>query len=260
MTANLETFVVRARRVAAHSLASDDKLINSLQSGETKFLIPSDGGDATIIVEVPPEEQMESLAARVRPVILESEDTYYAKALEAIGYLGGELNPEAVRVRRVLKKAWRDIDDKAVGVRGYSMQKRDSDGEYAASDNLLAWAWFYGDVVHASSERLALTDGFEVFDRYRAACMLVARITFLTLRTCDLVRALCEEGVLELSPRVFEVEVTVTETRKERPGQVRYAPVGTAEPAGIDEPFGPKWQTFTADDAAKVHEARKGET
>lgn len=80
MTANLETFVVRARRVVAHSLASDDKLINSLQSGETKFLIPSDGGDATIIVEVPPEEQMESLAARVRPVILESEDTYYAKA------------------------------------------------------------------------------------------------------------------------------------------------------------------------------------
>jgi hypothetical protein len=90
--------------------------------------------------------------------------------------------------------------------------------------------------------------------------MLVARITFLTLRTCDLVRALCEEGVLELSPRVFEVEVTVTETGKERPGQVMYAPVGTAEPAGIDEPFGPKWQSFTADDAAKVHEAGKGET
>jgi hypothetical protein len=80
MTANLEAFFVRARRVAAHSVACDDKLINSLQSGETKFLIPSDGGDATIIVEVPPEEQMESLAARVRPVILESEDTYYAKA------------------------------------------------------------------------------------------------------------------------------------------------------------------------------------
>jgi hypothetical protein len=90
--------------------------------------------------------------------------------------------------------------------------------------------------------------------------MLVARITFLTLRTCDLVRALCEEGVLELSPRVFKVEVTVTDTRKERPGQVMYAPVGTTEPAGIDEPFGPKWQTFTADDAAKAHEATKGET
>lgn len=80
--------------------------------------------------------------------------------------------------------------------------------------------WFYGDVVHADVERLALTDGFDVCDRYRAACMVVADIAYLNAATLDLTQGLVSEGVIELDAMAFEVDVVAGETRREMKGRV----------------------------------------
>lgn len=242
---NLELFVVRARRVKAHSL-SDLARLEGLRNGAMTLRVA--GTEQTIVIELPSEEQMESLAARVRPVILEGELTYWGNALEAIGFLARDLNPRAAEVRRNLKQGWKQIDDKATDIRGYMMQVRNADGEqFEASDNVLAWAWFYGDVVHASPERLALTKGFDVFDRYRAACALVAEIAFHTLATLNLIEGLVQEGALGLSPAIFDTEVTVTETLREVAVTAYSAPVGTPIPTDIDAPLGPGWSVLGTD-------------
>lgn len=184
-------------------------------------------------------------------MIPEREDTFHSKALEAIGFLGaGRLPPRAVEVLKSLKEAWKRADDKQVDVRGYLMQVGRPDGSSAeASDSVLAWGWFYGDVVHADVERLALTDGFDVFDRYRAACMVVTDIAYLTAATLDLIQGLVSEGVIELDARVFEVEVVAGETRREMKGRVYTADVGTAAPSAIDEPFGDGWSVLGSDES-----------
>jgi hypothetical protein len=250
---NLEGFGVRARRVQAHSLSNLARL-EDLRSGAMTVRVV--GTEQTIVIDLPPEEQMESLAARVRPVILKSEPTYWGKALEAIGFLAHNLNPRAVEVRKTLRQGWKRIDDKATDVRGYTVQMRDADGErFEASDNLLAWAWFYGDVVHASAERLALTKGFDVFDRYRAACTLVAEIAFLTLATLSLIEGLVQERALDLDPTIFDTEVTVTETRREVAATVYTAPVGTPIPTDIDAPLRSDWLAFGTDPQATEGES-----
>lgn len=119
---NLELFVVRARRVKAHSLSNIERLQKLRQGSMTLGISET---EQYVIIDLPPEEQVESLAARVRPTILEEEDTYWAKALEAIGYLGPNANTRAKDVRKNLKNGWKDINDKAAGIRGYGMYLKD---------------------------------------------------------------------------------------------------------------------------------------
>lgn len=236
---NLALFIIRARRVGAHSLA-DLRLLEDLRT--SSLTVAGTGANQILIIDLPPEEQMESLAARVRPVLLASESTHWRKALEAIGFLAPQLNPRARHVLGTLKKSWNLIDDKGMDARGYSVQSRDADGQKReASDNALAWAWFYGDVVHADVERLAVVDGFDIFERYRAACAFVAEAAFLTLATLNLIEGLSQEGALAVDRGAFTVEVTVTETRRERPVTVHTAPVGTPLPRDIDGTLGPSW-------------------
>lgn len=240
---------MRARRARAHSLGGDLQRLRSIREGTITVMVAGD--EQTMVLDLPPEEQMESLAARVRPVILEREDTFHSKALEAIGFLGvGRLPPRAVEVLTSLREAWKCADDKQVDVRGYLMQVRRPDGSSAeASDRVLAWGWFYGDVVHADVERLALTDGFDVFYRYRAACLVVADIAYRTAATLDLIQELVSEGVIELDVTTFEVEVVAGETRREMKGRVYTADVGTTALSAIDEPLGDRWSVLGSDES-----------
>jgi hypothetical protein len=46
--------------------------------------------ETTLTWNLPPEEQVESAAARVRPHILNDEDTYHAKVMNAISYFANK--------------------------------------------------------------------------------------------------------------------------------------------------------------------------
>ncbi|MET7534256.1 hypothetical protein [Streptomyces goshikiensis] len=76
----LEAYVVRARRVEEHSLAADwDALVDltRMKIEVRRFA----NGEVRIRHELPPEEVVESAAARIRPILLETEDCFHMKAL-----------------------------------------------------------------------------------------------------------------------------------------------------------------------------------
>lgn len=143
----LEASVVSTHRVRAYSLGGDLERLMAIRVGTITLMVAGD--EQTMELALPSEEQMESLAARVRPVILEREDTFHSNALEPIGCLGvGRPPPRPVEVLKSLREAWKRADDKRVDVRGYLKQVRRPDGSSAeASDSVLAWdgsteTWF----------------------------------------------------------------------------------------------------------------------
>ncbi|WP_406068757.1 hypothetical protein [Micromonospora sp. NBC_01638] len=124
----------------------------------SKIQVTPSTGTATWIQEFPPEEQVESAAARVRPLILNDDPTHYGKALKALGYLlhiTGAPEPVMQNLRG-LKAEWTSIQPKGRDVRGYYLQvSKAGSGEFEQlTDNVLGFAWIYGDIVHADAERL----------------------------------------------------------------------------------------------------------
>ena len=108
---------------------------------------------------------------------------------------------------------------------------------------------------HASPDRLALTKGFDVHDQYQAACALMVEIARLTLMTLSLAEGLVNQGALDLEagtsddpqqPGPFDVEVVVSQTRRELTGRVLGAPTETPVPESFDAPPNPAWGLVTA--------------
>jgi len=77
--ASLIAFILRARRVEEHSLARDRAALDLLARMQFKVQVTPSRGTATWIQEFPPEEQVESAAARVRPLILNDDPTHWGR-------------------------------------------------------------------------------------------------------------------------------------------------------------------------------------
>jgi hypothetical protein len=71
LTAIVEGFVLRARRVVAHSLCTDDGELANLADGDWYAIRKN--GEESLQRLLPNEEVLESLAARVRPLILKKD-------------------------------------------------------------------------------------------------------------------------------------------------------------------------------------------
>src|SRR4051794_21714323 len=82
----VEAFVLRARRIAEHSLLRDQGAMAAVARSTFEVGVHPDG-TATLRRRLLPEEPMESLAARVRPVLLKEDPVHYAKVLKAVGGL-----------------------------------------------------------------------------------------------------------------------------------------------------------------------------
>ncbi|MBP1782775.1 hypothetical protein J3R08_002625 [Micromonospora sp. HB375] len=234
--ASLIAFILRARRTEEHSLARDRTALVSLAQMRFKIQVTPSTGMATWIQEFPPEEQVESAAARVRPLILNDDPTYYGKALKALGYLlhiAGAPEPVMQNLRG-LKAEWTSIQPKGRDVRGYYLQvSKAGSGEFEQlTDNVLGFAWIYGDVVHADAERLAETRTFGVRERFRAAVPLIAQIMVLTIATLNFIRFLHENGMVSGLDTAFDTEVIVTETNFRAEGRVFLG-----EPDSPDQPM-----------------------
>lgn len=240
----LEAFILRARRVSKHSLLQDLDNMTKLAQGGFDMRIAADGTGEWAI-NLPPEEQMESLAARVRPVLLQDEWVHHGKVLNAVAGLVPDLPAAAKEHRKFLQSEWKKIDDQSVELRAYSVQRLDEHGqESQAVDTVLAWAWFYGDVVHASPARLARAGDIGVFERYQAACTLVARIVWLTIETYTLILGLHHAELLDIDPKLLEADVVVTEPNQVRKIVLRSAPLETEIPASLKDPLDPTWAPF----------------
>ncbi|WP_092863475.1 hypothetical protein [Quadrisphaera sp. DSM 44207] len=189
------------------------------------------------VQDLPPEEQVESAAARVRPLLLEKEVVFYGTVFKAIGFfLRGDGHAGRGEHFERLRAAWRAIDPRGTGLHAYNMQVaplQDGQPEAAASsvaDNQLAFAWLYGDVVHHDLERLAATGIAGVRERYRAAAPLVCRVMIHTVSTLRFVELLASNGLLPVPRAALDAGVVVTD-----PLMRQHARVFVADP-DVDPP------------------------
>lgn len=201
----LRRFVIRARRVEAHSLVQN----NSVE----KYVKPSmtinykEGQPTRIKYIMPDQEIFESLAARTRPCILESEPVYLEKVFRSIDMLldGKQLTGQAKQCFDFCRKKFRDLHDKNSG-ESYSTQMYDKDNVPEGrplSDLLIGEAWLYSDLVHADPKGdKARAAKLSYRDRYYAGTSFFSMLTIAIINMLNLITAINKQFQLNIDKKL----------------------------------------------------------
>ncbi|NJC23628.1 hypothetical protein BJ994_002704 [Arthrobacter pigmenti] len=247
-------FVLRARRVAAHSLAQERGKLETFAGFKIDGQVTSEGV-MSMRRELPDEEVFESLAARVRPMTLEREPIYFKETFKALHRLleSSDKAPSEEMGERLaqLHKDWAAIDLQGRGYLTFWVQaeRRDGSGRTPpVSDIQLASSWMYADLVH-SDPKGPKRDGllFPIKERYSAAVTVFSRLALLTLATHDAFIELYSSGAIELDPLSLDTEIVVGKNELIDEG-VAYVgptdgPMPSMESVFDDLPEG--WEHFT---------------
>jgi hypothetical protein len=262
----LRRFVLRARRVQAHSLVQNwDEL---LRRGSGEFNGQLDvSGRMTITRRLPENEEVfESLASRVRPLTVKSEPVYYVKVFDAIerGLENADADEELRARLHDLRRAWDAAEIQGTQTQAYAMQSARVDGTEATnlvSDTQLAAAWLYADLVHADAQgpkKEALA--FPLRERYAAAVRVFSHMAALTVATLQLIESLRDDGALLVEESVWNDDVVVGVFELVEEARVFLAPLGSEMPdMGDSLEVGQEWGAFTVtellrqDSANHVH-------
>lgn len=242
----IDTFVVRARRICAHSLAQDLDRLRKLSEGEMQLVFPKAGGPATLVFDFPPEEVVESAAARVRPLML--DDVSMISVLKAIRSLTAESDDrESIRAwESEVRAEWNKRMGTSPSDDGFqTYYESATTGETGATNHIeLAQAWIYGDVVHHDQDHLSRTQVWGVGERFRAAVPLVAFVMSAAWNVLENIREMENRKALTVSPRAWTVDV-VAEERYERKLELAFVGgPGAALPTSASDVLGPEWQQF----------------
>lgn len=235
----LRRFVLRARRIAAHSLATEPRELETLANSKMAGTLNLDG-TIEIRRKLPDEEIFESLASRLRPLLLKTESIHYAEVLKAIDAVirrreKAQTNSEALREKfTVLGNAWRQFNEADPITLRYSTQMARKDGSEPTpevSDSQLALAWLYGDLVHADVRgKKAPGTLLPIKVRYSAAVSYFSSVAILCAKTMELVSELADLGAFELPQETTSTDVVVGTKEIVETGRVYFAPVGTEMP------------------------------
>lgn len=203
----LTWFVFRARRVAEHSLLSDQNSFLAWCRGTLKMLIVP-GGESTVKISLPDEEAFESLAGRCRPFLMLRDDLHFKKVIDA---LRPHLTSDPQRLARLenLAEAWSKLDPKSGATLGLASQVGSADGPLGAliPDTTLADAWLYCDFGHGDIDAIERVGEHGLDSRYFAAVLLITNVARLAVATLNFIRDCCNVGLLELNPDVFTERV-----------------------------------------------------
>jgi hypothetical protein len=239
----VEAFLLRARRVQSHSLIREHPaLMQKLHSGEVKLNITRNTktGESThrVRIEYPPEEAMESLAGRVRPLILRGEPIYYDKVFDALEELVGSERLDEEIDLAWWRNYWHEAADANLDAQAYWVATPGG----KVTDRKLMYAWLYGDVVHAKSPRSPVIRDLGIDERYYAAAPVIARICDRVLYTKFMLDLLRDKGLFAVDPAVLEDEVVVPQTTVDREVRMYTAEVGAPLPDDLGRP-----EAFDAD-------------
>ncbi|MCX5401330.1 hypothetical protein [Streptomyces sp. NBC_00102] len=81
--------------------------------------------------------------------------------------------------------------------------------DHSLDRHRLAMAWIYGDVVHHDTERRQEGDVFGLFERFRGTVPLVAWAMVGAIELLNCIRALHQDGVLQLRQEVIDEPVAL---------------------------------------------------
>jgi hypothetical protein len=227
----IEGFILRTRRVMAHSLIREQAaLMTKLHKGQVTIWVTvnTKTGEEShrLQAEYPPEEALESLASRVRPLILSSEPIYYAKALDALEQLvGSETLNEEIDLAW-WRDYWRAVIDANLEAQAYLVATPSG----TVTDRKLMYSWLYGDVIHAKSPRSPAIRDLDINQRYYAAAPGIARICDRVIYTQIMLKDLIDNGLLTVAPEVLNEPVVVTQTTVDEAVTVRVSDVGVPIP------------------------------
>lgn len=224
--ARLESFVVRARRIEAHSLAADAQRLLGWAQGRAQMTMGV-GSPAAMSRNLPDEEALDSLAARCRPFILQSESVYHAKVMKGLGYLLRDNETYRPYVRS-LRASWQKLDPSSTSPLGFDSQTAPIGAALGqpVTDIALAYAWLYGDLVH-NDDITSRVDGHDLDARYFGAVLVVGGIAVHGIGTLNLIRQLHAEGVLHLDESVFTERISPRTDYSVTVAGFALAPVGT---------------------------------
>lgn len=204
----IASFILRARRIASHSIAQDiDKLEASLRPQVTVQFSSVTGKPVASqqVQHFPNEEIIESAAARVRPLLLSGDGIDPIEVMNSIGYFCHKAGrfEEFEQVLKDLKRDWRSSLSET-GEYSYAINVLKSpDSSVMLTNKQLAFAWIYGDTVHADADRRAGSREFGIDERFLAACHLVCNLVWMTVNTLPFIRFLIKERILP----AFEAEL-----------------------------------------------------
>lgn len=242
LVAIVEGFVLRARRIVSHSLCTDAVGLMNLADGAWRG--SRKDGKVALQRVLPNEEILESLATRVRPLILKRDPVQYGHVLNALtNYLIRHGHADSASWCSELKKDWKSVDLET-GAAGYFLsitQNGSNQPPLEITDIALAGTWFYGDLVHAKQEEIDRGKAFEIDQRYAAAAVRVAQLATLARDTLNFIRSLVEDGQLPLSKDVMEQIPVKTEPKNVELTGIFSAPAGTALPGPAGQPLSQEW-------------------
>lgn len=247
----LRRFVLRARIVQDHSLAKDVQVLEKQAATTFKVVVTvnrSSGERSAGLgaVELIPTEQLESAAARVRPVFLRSDRVHYESVLNALNsVLKGRADSasfgDRVRsLRNLFQKADPDFPNHSRG--------KEWEGG-SVSNKQLSGAWLYGHLLHEDEKRRSFGKSLPLEEMYISAMRTVCSELFAVVKTLHLIEELQVKGWLGLPDDVFTDDVTVTSSSWTPPGEVcmYLAPVDTPMPDDLRSDFleDGRWKPLT---------------
>lgn len=235
----LDRFVLRARRVAAHSLAQSREKLEAYARGLFQAKIDL-ANNVTISTNLPDEEMFESLVARLRPITVKREPIFYETVLDALGQVLSDDDEAERQHLEELRRRWRRTEIQGTQTQGYTVQA--INGQMPTSvvtDTQLAAGWLYADLVHADPtgpKADALEHSFR--DRFGAAVCVFSQIAVLTLSTLDLIKELQRQSKLQVSAASWDDPVVIGDEEAPLMSRVYRAPLGTAVPSITDSAVG----------------------
>lgn len=233
--------MLRARLVQEHSLAADRDILEKHAAWTMSFRLTQNRntGERTVaMVPAPllPTEQVESAAARVRPVFLSSDGVHYDKVLNALGEVaassaGLKKNVEGLRAK--FRAADPDYPD------GRPTEPRSAP---SMTNKQVAGAWLYGHLLHEDELRRSYGAGISAEQMLLDATKTVCSEMLATVEALHLIERLVTDGSLEVAEDLFTepISVTATEWAPQIAGAY-VADVGTAMPESLTEPLGSEW-------------------
>ena len=217
---NLARFVLRARIVQDHSLAQDIKALEKLTNIDFRLVYQKNSvtGEEYFSfcdINVPHTEQIESAAARVRPVFLFSDGIFYADVL-AFLYEKIVDDNEKKKVLKLLRECQLADPDYPISGKG----KRAGDRESGYSNKDLAGSWLYGSLLHDDENRRTFSDTTGIEHAYRAAVYSVPAMMLGVVRILHFIEPLVCESKLDLDPNLWLEDVMFEGTILSFPGEL----------------------------------------
>lgn len=235
----LERFVVRARRIEAHSLVKSRKVNEYVQPN---FSLHFDGPAVSMRLNSLPEDEevFESLAARIRPCIVDSEPIQLEKVVAAVRVL-----TTGAGLAESQSKLLDEIDawcKSHIAPHSYApissseeIGRIDSGETIRVSDTLLGLGWYYADLVHADPrwEKEAVLE-FSYNARYNQGVLLVSYLALIICALLKLIRDINVGYDFGLSSGIWDSQVTAGGGPCEFGiGEVYVGPVGLEPPVGV---------------------------